>query len=203
MTTFNPKKSLRKDKMPLVLAGAGLAALIIFFLVLFPKDQNSTEGEGFSATDMRFNLLEERIIRLEERIEKSTGPEPQADAGGTENLVTRLDNLETSVSARMDEMAKQMDRLQKEIARSGQKPAPRAPRPSPPVKKKNTERKPSPAKSVPSKYHQVREGETLYYISNRYGLTVERLRQLNGLAPGAPIHPGDRLIVGTVKKEGT
>lgn len=202
MSTFNPRKSLRKDKMPLVLAGAGLAALIIFFLVLFPKNQQSTESEGFSATDMRFNLLEERIIRLEDRIEKSAGPEQQA--GMPENFTSQLDNLETSVSTRMDEMAKQLERLQRDIARSGQKSVANSPRPRVPVKKKNAVKKNAPAKkSLPSQYHQVRAGETLYYISNRYGLTLEKLRELNGLAPGSPIHPGQRLIVGPVKKGDT
>jgi hypothetical protein len=201
MSTFNPKKSLRKDKMPLVLAGAGLAALIIFFLMLFPKDQQSTENEGFSATDMRFNLLEERIIRLEERIEKSAEPGGQpAEIGAPENFASQLGNLETSLSARMDEMAKQLDRLQRDIARSGQKHAASSPSPRVPAKKETAEKKNAPAKkSLPSQYHQVRAGETLYYISNRYGLTLEKLRQLNGLAPGSPIHPGQRLIVGPVK----
>ncbi len=43
--------------------------------------------------------------------------------------------------------------------------------------------------------HVVRRGESLYKIARRYGVTVKRLRILNSLAPGAIIHPGDRLSV--------
>jgi LysM repeat protein len=50
-------------------------------------------------------------------------------------------------------------------------------------------------KGTKTRYHQVRTGQTLWGTSRRYGLTVEELRKLNGLAPGAVIHPGQKLIV--------
>jgi LysM repeat protein len=59
----------------------------------------------------------------------------------------------------------------------------------------HTTTKPSEA-VVGVRYHKVRADETLYGISRRYGLTVGELRQLNGLAPDAVIHPGQKLIVG-------
>ncbi len=43
--------------------------------------------------------------------------------------------------------------------------------------------------------HVVRRGESLYKIARRYGVTVERLCSLNGLAPDTVIHPGDKLAV--------
>lgn len=50
-------------------------------------------------------------------------------------------------------------------------------------------------KATKTRYHQVLPGQTLWGTSRRYGLTVEELRKLNGLAPGAVIHPGQKLIV--------
>jgi LysM repeat protein len=48
-----------------------------------------------------------------------------------------------------------------------------------------------------SRYHLVRPGDTLYGISRHYGLTVEELRRLNKLAPGAVIRPDQKLVVST------
>jgi len=54
----------------------------------------------------------------------------------------------------------------------------------------------TPDKKTKARYHQVKAGETLFGISNRYGLKVDELRRLNNLAPGAVIHPGQKLVVG-------
>jgi membrane-bound lytic murein transglycosylase D len=46
------------------------------------------------------------------------------------------------------------------------------------------------------RYHRVRRGETLWIISQRYGVTVDDLRRWNGIAPNdVVIRVGDRLAV--------
>lgn len=47
--------------------------------------------------------------------------------------------------------------------------------------------------TIPS-YHEVKKGETLYSISNRYSLSVEQLKSLNNLS-GNQINIGQRLLV--------
>jgi uncharacterized protein YkwD len=54
---------------------------------------------------------------------------------------------------------------------------------------------PDPDQPLPPLIHVVEEGQTLSGIALRYGLTVERLRALNGLSEDAFIHPGDRIII--------
>jgi membrane-bound lytic murein transglycosylase D len=44
--------------------------------------------------------------------------------------------------------------------------------------------------------HVVESGETLWSISRRYGLSVNELREMNGLEKDARIRPGDKLVVG-------
>jgi len=44
------------------------------------------------------------------------------------------------------------------------------------------------------RYHEVREGETLYRISRKYGLSVDELQRLNNLK-NYLIHPKQKLIV--------
>lgn len=43
--------------------------------------------------------------------------------------------------------------------------------------------------------HTVKAGESLWAISQAYGVSLDSLRQLNGLSDGSVIHPGDQIIV--------
>lgn len=47
----------------------------------------------------------------------------------------------------------------------------------------------------PPEYHTVRRGETIYQISKRYGLTVEKLLRLNSLDRGAVIYSNQKLRI--------
>jgi len=44
-------------------------------------------------------------------------------------------------------------------------------------------------------YHEVRQGDTLSRIAQKYGLTVEKLCRLNKITPKTVIRPGQRLLV--------
>jgi LysM repeat protein len=50
-------------------------------------------------------------------------------------------------------------------------------------------------KSGADPYHEIKAGETLYSISRRYNVSVEALRRINGLAPEAFLHPGQKLKI--------
>ena len=70
-----------------------------------------------------------------------------------------------------------------------------------PVAKANTGKavKKTDSKTVKKKsnvrYHTVRSGETLYSISRRYGISVDKLARLNKLRSKRVIHPGTKLRV--------
>ncbi|MBI3788861.1 MAG: LysM peptidoglycan-binding domain-containing protein, partial [Ignavibacteriales bacterium] len=51
----------------------------------------------------------------------------------------------------------------------------------------------SPTTSENILYYKVRNGDTLWKISKKYGVTVKTLEKHNDLADG--IHPGDRLVI--------
>ena len=53
----------------------------------------------------------------------------------------------------------------------------------------------APVASAPSGMHRVAPGETLWSIARRYGIEVEELRRLNGLAEDATIHVDQMLTV--------
>ena len=50
-------------------------------------------------------------------------------------------------------------------------------------------------KTTNKRYHTVRAGETLYSISRRHDLTVQKIRLLNKLNNSSVIHPGQKLLL--------
>ena len=50
-------------------------------------------------------------------------------------------------------------------------------------------------KPTNKRYHTVRSGETLYSISRRHNLTVQKIRLLNKLNNSSVIHPGQKLLL--------
>jgi membrane-bound lytic murein transglycosylase D len=56
-------------------------------------------------------------------------------------------------------------------------------------------RQPQSAAPAAVRYHQVRNGESLWAISRRYNTSVAQLQRLNNLRSGSTIHPGQRIRV--------
>jgi LysM repeat protein len=50
-------------------------------------------------------------------------------------------------------------------------------------------------------YHKVEQGETLYRISKRYGISVEEIRRVNKLQEGQSIQTGQKLLISSVKNQ--
>lgn len=168
---------MKKDKMPLILAGAGILALIIFLFVIFPKERETneteTQFEGISAQNGTPETAE-RLARLEERHR------------ALEQMMVRFEELNTSLSSKMDHIEKVLESLQKKLSVPGSGP-------------KDSQPAGAPEKTTAVRYHHVRDDDTLYGISRKYGLTVESLERMNKLGPDAVIHPGQKLIVGPAK----
>lgn len=55
--------------------------------------------------------------------------------------------------------------------------------------------RPVASKSTKRTYHEVRKGDTLSRIAQKYGITVEKLCRLNGITPKTVIRPGQKLLV--------
>jgi len=50
-------------------------------------------------------------------------------------------------------------------------------------------------------YHTVQKGETLFRISKKYGISTQKLQEMNNIDAKTTIYAGQTLIVGPVKKE--
>ena len=196
---WEQKKSMKHYWMPLTLAGMGIFVLAIIFAWIFIKPQDP-------GSLRRLEHLETRLADLEKKLSVLETLDARLIAQDTQNqkfqsAVDRFDQAEASMSLRMDLLTKEVEKLQNtaaqpearvkspETAESNVLPQSKIQsvleKPEPPV---------TPVKQPPAE-HEVAAGETLYSISRNYGLTVTELLKYNGLAEGATIYPGQKLVI--------
>jgi LysM repeat protein len=116
----------------------------------------------------RIKQLEDRIVKLEKIEYRLTQIGEQAES--FDQFKNRLDKLEVSLS-KTEVLIKNPDRLSKKIAEK------------------------TPPEVAQKQYHTVTSGETLFSISHRYGLPIEKIRLLNKLTEASVIHPGQKLLL--------
>ncbi|MCP4105345.1 MAG: LysM peptidoglycan-binding domain-containing protein [Desulfobacteraceae bacterium] len=175
MNKFKSKQS-KEIQMPVILIGAGLLALIMF---LFIYSLGSESDTGLKDIEDRLKVTDGRVLSLENKVRD------------LELLVNRVDRLEQTLLTTLQGAEKKTVPKQHEPDAAVSKPAHITKKV--PVKTPKKIKKPQ-YRQVPQ-YHQVTPGETLYSISRHYRLSVDQLRNINKLAPGAAIHPGQRLRV--------
>jgi len=122
------------------------------------------------------NLLQLKVTALEQKI-----------AGLGQQLAELQGKISTSgpdpaFLQRLDALAQRVESLEKQKQLTAESKG----KPSPPSK---------PAVSAERKYHTVQKGETLYWISKKYGISVEELRKRNNLSADRPIRTGQKLLV--------
>ena len=169
---------------------AGAVGVVLLVMLLFSNFNEPADQASLSA-------LEQKIGRLEQRLEKFDGVDEKVtriweQAKSFETFKTRFDRSEASMSLRMDHLAMSLDALQKKTDETLKKvgnlekgAARTAASASPPSVKK----------TATVKTHTVAAGDTLFSISRRYNLSVEKLRSINKLTEKTVIHVGQTLTV--------
>ncbi|PIE67283.1 MAG: hypothetical protein CSA23_04810 [Deltaproteobacteria bacterium] len=173
--------------------GIGIVVIVAVVLTLVLLFSNI----GNPADTARVEALEKRIRNLEKQLEKYAAVDEKVtriweQAKSFETFKTRFDRSEASMSLRMDHLAMSLDSLQQKTDAIMEKVArlSKAPAPQKAVTKPSQIKK----KAAP-KIHVVVAGDTLFNISQRYKLSVEKLRSLNGLNRSSVINIGQRLVV--------
>lgn len=169
---------------------AVVAGVVLLVMLLF---SNLTETADLT----RIKELEQKIERLEKRLEKYDGMDEKVtriweQAKSFEKFKTRFDRSEASMSLRMDHLAMSLDALQKKTDETLKKVATLQKKPVPPVSPASP---PPTKKATAPKTHTVVAGDTLFSISRRYNLSVQKLKTINQLSEGAVIHVGQKLTV--------
>ncbi len=166
--------------------GVVLLVMLFFSNIIRPSDR------------AQIDELQKRIGQLEQRLEKYDGVDEKVtriweQAKSFETFKARFDRSEASMSLRMDHLAMSLDALQKKTDETLKKvvnlqqgaAAPAAPVRSPSAKKP----------AATAKTHTVAAGDTLFSISQRYNLSVEKLRSINKLSKNTVIQVGQILKV--------
>jgi LysM repeat protein len=187
---------LKKNEFTLIIAGALVATVIVFFVFFKSSGPENKEVGLMSSTGGSSNLmeLEKRMGAIEAMSGKISTQDPGAlgFSPGTPAemapLQQKVQRLETSVSVKFDSLIERMGKLEKQVRVLSLKPR------TSPAKIKSTAPKKSSQKTA-SMFHTVKKGETLWSISQKYKTSVATLRKLNKMSPTATIYPGTNLLI--------
>jgi LysM repeat protein len=169
----------RPSRLPAIITAVGFLVLIIFAIAILSRTQDLAENDQLKALESRLEKLENRLANTGDTVQQgsaATNSEKQFAL-----LTERLDRLESDINSKMDQILKALKNREQIPA---QQTAPKAKTPQPPKKE---------AKAAQPKIHKVQAGETLYRISQNYGIKVDQLRNFNNLGPNTKIYPGQEI----------
>jgi len=146
--------------------------LILIFAggIIYFLSKGLTRG-GASLLQLKVAALEQKTAMLEKQLGELQG---KISTSGPDPAFLQ----------RVDALAKKIEVLEKQK------------QPTPESKAKHSP-PPKPAVSNEKRYHTVQKGETLHWISKKYGISVQELRKLNNLSADQPIRMGQKLLVST------
>jgi LysM repeat protein len=189
------KSSLfKKNDTTLIIAGALIVTLLVFF-VFFRSSGSRTEAVPPDSENTRFQGLEIRITSLEQSL---AALESKLNDMPRSNGETDLSQIRRQVATLESGIRVQVDSLKRQMARLEEKLTPPTVTANPEIQEKKAAEKSTPPAGTAGTdrlFHTVEKGETLWRISQKYDITVERLRQLNDLAPNEDIYAGSKIRV--------
>jgi LysM repeat protein len=192
----------------LIIAGALVVTLVVFFVFFFGSSGSRTDAVSSSPDDTRFQTVEARLAELAQSLadletKLNTAPRTNVNTELAE-IRKQVATLESGILVRMESLARRVGRLE-EMPKTAAVAAPpsaqgatRVVTVNPDIQEKKALEKPSAAVrtgETAQLFHTVEKGETLWRISQKYDTTVDRLRQLNNLAPDADIYQGSKIRV--------
>lgn len=164
----------------LILGGVGLVVLIILLLAIF-SGGDKTATKELNALKTRLDVLEKRVTRTEGSEQKVATLETQVK--GFQGSLSKSESLTRSLREHVDKLSQKLDELPKKAA-----PAP-AKTETPPTPQKKSAAQPE------KLLYEVRQGDTLFSIAKKHGLTVDELRRMNNLSKNDSIQRGQKMIV--------
>ena len=164
----------------LILGGIGALVLIVLIAIFFGGDDNLSKKD-LTSLKTRLDLLEERLTRFE-GVELRVASLEKKD-NELKQSMAEIDRSKKLLTQRYNDLAQRLEKLNKEKST---------------VPKKAESSMAVQKKQIPlseKRFHKVSPGETLYRISNKYGITVEELCRLNNIGKDTTIQPGQKLLV--------
>ena len=178
---FGTNASKISKKIPLSRFVIGFLILLILLALLISRNRGAVLESRIVALENSVKNFEEMVDKLDSVDNRVTQVWEQAQT--FQQFKERFDRSEAALTSRMDQIVINISSLQKQMSKIRTQKA-----------KISKTSKVSP-KTTGKRYHIVKPGETLYQIGPLYGLTVEKLRQLNKLGDDYIIHPGQKLVI--------
>jgi len=171
-STYSPKRRRSESGNSKSLRIPLIILLILIFVggTIYFLSKGPTGG-GESLLQLKVTALEQKIAGLEQQLAELQG---KITTSGKDPALLQQVNA----------LAKKVESLEKQKQLTAESKA----KSSPPSKQ---------AVSTEKKYHTVQKGETLSWISKKYGISVEELRKQNNLSADQPIRTGQKLLVST------
>ena len=171
---------LKSQGWGIVFGGVGVLILITIFILISGGDDRGS-SEDLISIKAGIDQMDKRISRLEEIEKRATHLE--AEVRGLKQSMSNIDRTGNSLRKGLDELTQKMDQLQSAEASISV----------------NTSTKPAvkeePISQEKRQYHMVSNGDTLYGIARRYGISLNELRRINNLSQNQAIYPNQRLLV--------
>jgi len=191
---------LNKNEFIMILSGALLLTLVIFFL-FFRSSDPKVEPVEKSVSTASFVDLEKRIEKIEQALQLKEDASGSAKGNtekgmsGIDPIKERVTRLETAFSTKFDALIERMGKIEKSTSLFENKPVATAVTPKLDPKRLTPIKKALKKEKKTSAFHTVQKGETLYSISKKYNTSVASLLKLNNLSATAKIYPGAKIIV--------
>jgi len=188
---------LKKNEFALIVLGALLLTIIIFFLFFRSSDskivpvQKNVSSTSFSDIEKRIEQIEQKL-QIQKDSVQSSNDKKSTGVSALDPVEERLTRLETAFLVKFNSLIERMGIIENNISRLKKTPVPKAtpkPKVSIPVKKAVKKEKKT------AIFHTVLKGETLYSISKKYKTTIAVLQKLNNLSANAKIYPGDNILI--------
>jgi anti-anti-sigma factor len=163
---FDVRPHSEGSKMPLLVIAGGIFVFFILIIIYMTRDSSSGIEE-----------LQKRVALLEERMTQAAGQSKNVSV-----MPEKIEGLRKEFAEKTKQLESDLARLRQDMESTTAKVVP-APRPS----------VAQPPKVLKS--HTVMQGETLFSISKKYGVTIDELRRLNNLKSNQTIGVGQKLII--------
>jgi LysM repeat protein len=180
-SNFGTGKPKLSDIIPLSRFGIGLLVLLVLLILLFARNRITVLENRITALEKSVQELEGMVDKLNVIDNRLTQVLEQTQS--YQRFKERFDRSESALTSRMDQIVRNLGSLQKQMSKVETQKA----KPSKKIR--------APQKTSENRFHIVKPGETLYQIGPMYGLTVDKLRQLNKLSDTDTIYPGQKLMV--------
>jgi LysM repeat protein len=176
LSSHEAPDSTKFQRQLLIFGGIGVLVIVLALFFMGWHELTSIK--------VRLDQMERKLAQLEDMDEKVSGLNKAM-------LSTRSDLKEHIEKFKkwLEERFQGIDELQKRAAPPAMKTQ------APPDLSKE------PIPQTNDRYHEVRQGENLYKIARKYGLSVGELRRLNDIRPNQILQPGQKLLVAPEKNQ--